>query len=335
MSRMRRAALLALLVLAPLPAAGGTGDDPTAAALAFLASRQQADGTFQGAPATNVVEAAAQAGADPRAWPSPDRPAWDALAPYGRDDVERYNSRLRLAHAVSVAGYDARDVKGEDHVAAVWAGYDGVQFGSPATVNDDAWAILALHAAGEDMGDARDRALAQLETGRALDGGWSFSRASTRGTADVTGMVLVAKRVAAGAPVEDARARAALDASRDPATGGHDDGFGRANCQSTVWAVHGYAAMGLAPPADAMAYLASLRNADGGYASAPGRASDAWCTAEVVVLLSGAGYPYPRYHPGRLDLPAARAGEPATLRVGAPFTRASWRVGDAALEGAT
>lgn len=326
---MARAWLLVVLV-APLgalaPAGAGAPPDPAEAALAWL-------GTFHGKLGYRpeyVVEAVAQTDHDPRTWPAPSASAFSLMRPTtGGSALTQYMSRVRIAHAVGTSGYDPRDVGGHDYVADARASYVGAQ----ADVLDDAWLILALRAAGVDADDDQiQRAALVLEAARGPSGGWGITATSAPGT-DTTAMVLVALAAAERDVVGDERARRYLDSTRDPATGGHFDATSDAkpNCQSTVWALHAYDALGISPRTDTLAFFASLQDTDGRirrHANERDDPNDAWCTAEAIVYLAGGRYPLPGYAPGTLALPRPHALEPTALRVQGPFTRALWTIGE-------
>lgn len=326
-------AFLAALVLGAglVPASEASTATPAPdriqAAVAYLASVQMANGAFRGVPTPNVIEAIAQIGLDAKAWPSPERSAWSRLQPYGKDEAW-YNSHLRVAHAAATAGYDPRDVNGLDAVRVAEEGYVAAQFGSATTQNDDAWAILALRAAGFPASDERIQAAARnLEAGRSAGGGWGYLP-GLGGTTDVTGMVLAAL-VAAGRDVAgDARAVAFLDSTRDPETMLHRDNAQQGpNCQSTVWAVQAYRILGVAPDARTLRALEDLARPDGGFAYAPDmEPSDAWCTAEMILHLAGATWPLPGYHAGSVVSSTFHAREPVPLRVVGPFQTIAWDV---------
>lgn len=309
----RAALVLGLLLLPALAAGQGTEEDPAQRALSWLAEHR-AEWPY----VTNVVEAAAQAGHDPARWPTPEASAFSQLAPYSGPDGEYY-SHLRVAHAAATSGYDPRDVNGVDYVAKVRAGFASAQSGSPTFVNDDAWAILALRAADVAEDDEQVRASVRaLRAAQLPDGSWSYRVPSLRGSTDMTGMALAALR-AAGEDMRDfAEARAYLDAQHD---GGFRDGMGGgAGCQSTVWALHGYAALGAPEPEGALDFLLALQAEDGGVRITDDSAPNAFCTAEAVVVYAGARYPLAGHAPAHVDAPAAHAGEATRLSVRSPFT---------------
>lgn len=321
----RAAPVLGLVLLLPALAAGqGSEDDPAQRALSWLAEHRG-----EWPYVTNVVEAAAQAGHDPKRWPTPEADAFSQLAPYDGVDGEYY-SHLRVAHAAATSGYDPRDVNGVDYLAKVRAGFTGAQSGSATFVNDDAWAILALRAAGVPEDDEQVRASARaLRAAQLPDGSWSYRVPSLRGSTDMTGMALAALR-AAGEDMRDfAGARDYLETQRD--FGFRDGMGGGAGCQSTVWGLHGYAALGEPEPEGALDFLLDLQAEDGGVRITGDTAPNAFCTAEAIVVFAGARYPLPGFSPAIVDAPDAHASEPVRINVRAPFTSldVSWDDGGA------
>lgn len=324
---MRRAAFLVPVALAALLVAPGHGAATAAnldAGYGYLAAH------VDDLPASYVIEAAAQADRDIRRWPAA-APLWDAAlaaaagpCPFAGDG---YRAHQRLLHAVAVAGYDPRDVGGVDLVACARGGHGGGQWGDSDQLNDDAWAVLALRAAGvpaDDPGlqDAADTLLLAQN----LDGGWGHTPLAPSDT-DFTGMVAAAL---AGADRLTAALRASigdfLDGTRHP-SGGHDAGSApAANCQSTVWALHGYAAIDEPLDAASLAYLAELQNPDGGFGTAPGAASDTWCTAEVLPVLEGRMQPWRPWAPATVSTAPATTyrDAPVALRLDGDFAHVLW-----------
>lgn len=326
---MRRALLLVSLLLSSVATATVRGEaDAAERALAWLA-----DAPNPPQP-PYLVEASAQAGRDPARWPTPATSVFAKLSPYGSPDGPYY-SYLRVAHAAGTSGYDPRDVNGLDLVQLVREGYSNGQFGNAAYVNDDIWAILALRAAGVPATDEQVRAAALHVKARQLpDGGWSHAFPALRGSTDVTGAALAALKAAGEDTSAMSDARAFLDGTLHPRSGGHDDNVGTTpNCQSTTWAIHGYAALGDEARPETLAFLRSLQRASGALATSANGTENAFCTAEAVVALAGARYPLPSFEPLAPPRPAAHVGEPVALALDAPFTRASWTVAGATHEG--
>lgn len=329
---MRRALVLAVLLVplaSPAQATAASDRELVERALAWLAEAPD------GPRPPYYVEASAQAGVDPKRWPAPGADVFSRLAAYDSPDGPFY-SYTRVAHAAGTAGYDPRDVNGVDFVALVREGFDGTQFGSPAYINDDMWAILALRAAGVPTTDPQIRsAVLVIKTRQLPDGGWSHSIAATRGVTDITGFALAALKAAGVEMSAYASAGTFLDRTYDEASGGHEGGTGiAANCQSTVWALHGYAALGVPERPESLEFLRSLARASGGLARRPSHtAADAFCTAEAIPVLAGARSPFPSFQEASVRASDARAGEPTALGVEPPFTSLTLRWHDERLSG--
>lgn len=326
---MRRALVLALLVTPALAVAQAPEPTPAERAAAWLAT------LAEWAYASTVVEGVAQAGLDPKQWPEPGTNAFARLAPYSGVDGD-YWSYLRIAHAAGASGYDPHNVNGVDYVKKVREGFQNGQSGDARFVNDDVWAILALRAAGVPASDEQIRASALvIRTSQLPDGGWAHALPALRGSTDFTGAALAALR-AAGEDMSDlADARIFLDSTLHD-DGGHDsnDPNSQPNCQSTTWALHGYAALGLSARAQTIAFLRGLQRAEGGIAiSRTSAVANDFCTSEAMIALAGARYPLPSFAPLAPPRPSGHARENVTLAVGAPFSRATWRFDDAAFEG--
>lgn len=278
------------------------------------------------------------AGLDPGLWPTPGDNLLGALVV---PSVGAFNDPIREIHAVSQCGYDPYHFQGRDLVAdlkAAWAQ-------SNQGVGQAAFTLLGLHAAGAERGDATlEEVISQLQTSQFASGGWSCWGLPSP---DGTGFALVALAA------EDAflqgtaeRMRVWLDANRLAnggyyASGGHIgsltvagvpvlDAEG-ANTQSTIWAIHGYRALGDVAPAASMAYLLSRQMPDGGFAwrDADTR-SDAWATMEVVAGWRQSFQELPEYAEAPVVAPGTvSVGIPAAFEL-AGFTEVAWRRLDAA-----
>ncbi|MGB0653618.1 MAG: hypothetical protein ACPGQL_10510 [Thermoplasmatota archaeon] len=304
--------VLALLLVGTSALAAG---DPSAA-LDHLEATRDGDGHFATSP-RYVLEAAHSAGQDVTAWPAAGGPTvWDQLEPTPTAECptegEAYFANLRQVHAVGTSGRDPHDVHGVNLVRCLNNGFDGNQHGDPLLINDDAWAILALRAADYGRGNDRIQASADvLVVGQNLDGGWSHNGLAASDT-DFTAMVLVALDHA-GRLDDVATSAADFLASTSAASGGHSSRPGEpANCQSTVWAIHAANVLGQAVDQADLDFLASLQNPDGGYAVAPGLASDPFCTAEAVPVAAGRYQPWS--HGEREPTGGGGGGEPGPFK---------------------
>ena len=323
------AASFATLVPVTRDASAASPHDALAASLAYLASLQNPDGTFAFVDVPYVVEVLAAAGLDPKAWPTPERPVFEKLAPWGFKDADpEYKRNARIAHAVGSTGYDPRDVNGRDYVALVRAGYAT----EAVWVTDDMWKILALRAAGVPADDADvQRAALNIEAARRPDGGWNASATGSLSNTDVTGMALAALSAAGRDVRDDTRAEEFLRSMRDAAGGYKDTLAGKTNCNSTVWALHALHLLDEPGIAASQAFVAGLLQPDGHYQYVPGEDTpirDPWCTAEAVTYFAGARFPLAGFHAGTITARAAHALEPATFAVSGPFDSAAWRLGE-------
>ncbi len=293
--------------------------DDTAAGFAYLAGFANDPGL-----APYLVEAAVANGLDPHTWPAKN-PVWDALAVAVAN--ESFQALLRPLHAMAVAQAAPQGL-----VEAVLEGFREGQFGNPQLLNDDAWAILALHAAGID-----DPRLAQAALGLAqaqhASGGWGWL---VGGAADVdsTGMAMEALAAVGHLDAESAMRAANWLASLAGADGGYPATAGEAaNCDSTAWAIRGLWAAGKPHPEAAAQFLSSLRRPDGAFAFQPGQPANALCTAEALTVIGLAAT-----RGGWLGPPAAPRGTPwvalapgafAVLVGAAAFRRSTFRVNEA------
>ncbi len=324
--RVRR--LLLLLLLIPFAAAAPSGFDPDAA-IDYL---NQED--FHGLP-TYVLEAVSQSGHHGTHWPTPDHPVLDAIhlrEPQPRDPTDTkaaadraYKANQRALHAIATAGY----APPETLLAAVAEGWDGTQWGDATTMNDDLWAILSLTAAGWSPSDPRLQAAAQhVKSQQRDDGAFRYGPMDNFPGPDLTGMALAALHRADALDSDAAvAARDFLESTRRP-DGGHG------NCQSTVWAAHGFYVLDGKIPAPELDYLASLQQVDGGLATSPSQSrSDAWCTAEAIPILRGQGMPWLGYEPTTITVPDhAYIGNQVTLTTSA--ANATWQIDATTLHGA-
>lgn len=279
---MRCAAALLLLVLLA-PAAGGKGLEAQGQqALGYLAGHA-ADA---GALASHFAEAAHANGEDPFSWPA----RTDPIA--GRIEVPGEGasnvSLLRPLRALALAG-DARAGPEGELTRRVLANGDAGGHGDPRTLNDDAYAVLALRAAGLPQGHAAVQApRMHLLANQGSDGGWGWAVGAPPGT-DMTGLALEALHASGGIPAEAADgARAFLASTRLGGRGWSETPQGTPNCESTVWGLRASDRLGEpAPPAE-WRFLMSLQRADGGFAHVVGGPSDVLCTAEAATLLGEA-----------------------------------------------
>jgi len=265
---------LAAALLVALPATAGPSRDPRQAALDYLATLP-AEAQTQLAP--YLVEAAVANHLDPRQWPG----GHAALATVGDPGNATLQPQIRPLYALAIAGAPLGN-----RADRVLGWFNNGQFGDAQLRNDDAWALLALHAA--HRGGARmDEAARNLAAAQDASGGWAWTVGGAPDV-DTTGMVLEALAAnAALTPDAAGRARQWLNGAAN-ATGGFPAQPGKApNCDSTAWAMRGLWAAGARDNAttSAVRFLQVLQNPDGGIALAPGNVSNPLCTAEAATVL--------------------------------------------------
>jgi hypothetical protein len=278
---VRVAATLALLLLLVLPAEAGRpeAERDLAAALDFLAREAVRDEM-----APYLVEAAVAVGLDPAHWP-PDEGALHLVEELIAERAGGgFIGLLRPYHALAVAGHLSAE-----RVEELLRHHRAGQFGDPGQLNDDAWAILTLRAAGLPATDARLQSAADhLLTHQTEAGGWSWNVLGAP-DADDTGMVMVALASVGRLGQEEAQRALAFLADQT-----HDDGGvavarpAVGNCNSTVWALRGQQAAGSAQNPASWAFLSSLRRDDGAYRFQASGNPALLCTAEVATLLGDA-----------------------------------------------
>lgn len=274
---MQTRVVLGVALLAATALSGCTAPDPLQDAMDYLATelpQQDLSGRIL------ILGAVAASELDPQAWPSSDAAIGDNLAmPDG------YGDRLRMLGALATAGATAADLA--DLVDAVWEGHDGDQFGSTASITDDALALAALVAAGEDPHDDRlwDTAK-RLRDAQADDGGWRFDGGAP-GEPDETAMVLRALDHAQALDASVERAAETFLADRMADDGSYDYG-GFANCQSSGLAMLAWVHTAGTVPQATRDYVIGCQNDDGGFPYLKGDPSQVWATTEIVQGLAAA-----------------------------------------------
>lgn len=339
-------AVLALLALSgSVPAAPPASVGP---AIDFLHARQRSDGAVDDVWLSSwTAIALAAAGEDGHAF----RAGGDSLAGYLAAHDAGYGNGVpsqEAARAVVAAvalGDDPRTFAGRDHVARLLSHFDGAQFGSPAALNDDVWAVFALRAAGFPADDARIQAAATtILAAQKPGGGWGLGAASFP-EADMTAWALDALALA-GRTVEPVDAAAVERGVAYLATlrgeGGAiaqctEAGCGGPNAESTAAALAALRALGIEgdPRFSGLSdALVAFRRDDGAFYRFPSAGSWTFATPQSIVALAGAsGYPPARrFDPSASLVPTAPvAGSPIALRAAAD--RCEWAVGDRLVAG--
>jgi hypothetical protein len=208
------------------------------AALKFILSQQQADGSFAGfglGSTLDAILAIDAAGGDPQSIAKALDYLYPRAAAYAAGSA---SATGKLTAAIVAAGADPRSFAGLNLVISTTLRYDSSNGAFGSTTFDQAWSMLGLAAAGQSIPLS---ATERLQAIQASGGGWGFTANAAAGEADSTGLALQAL---AAAGVQPAPAAAALSSAAICTTGA-----------------------GSSNPAvlDALAFLRRVENADGGF----------------------------------------------------------------------
>jgi hypothetical protein len=246
--------LVTILTLSLTGAAlAGPGDDAASKALAWLATKQNADGGFSDGfspksgigSTSDAVVAIVAAGQDPGAWKKNGVSPLDYLEAQVRSgQVTKPGDIAKTIIAVVATGGNPRSVGGVDLVTKLNSLHKAGSFGG--TLYEDALAVLALVSAGQTVPqDATTRLIAA----QTKDGAWAFTGDTAAGAGDTNTTALVVQALIAT---------------------GHRDAIGRA-----------------------LDYFRRTQNDDAGWPyqvpSAYGTETDANSTANVIQALIAAG----------------------------------------------
>jgi len=298
---------LALALVVSLGAAQAASAASLSRQISYLASSQNADGGFGGAPGQAsselytgwVAVGLAAAGRNPATVRRSGRSVLDSLRAQagtlsGLGDAER---TILAARACGVSPYS---FAGHDLVAEVLRARlrnDSFQ----GQVNLTAFAILALRAAGHSARlSAVREAAGWIERQQNADGGFAFGMRGSRSDVDDTGAALQAL-AAAGARNRRVPGLAIgyLVRSQNPDGGFPQQYGGESNAQSTAWAVQGLIAAGRSPGGvrrrgsrSPVGYLQSLIAPAGSVRySRTSAQAPVWVTATALVALAGKTFP--------------------------------------------
>jgi hypothetical protein len=257
-TRVRIAALFLVMSLA-LSLAGtafaGPGDDAASKALAWLVTKQNADGGFSGGfspgsgigSTADVILAAVAGGQDASAWKKEGHSPLDYLeAQVHASKVTKPGEIGKTIMAVVATGGNPHGFGGVDLVARLNGLHKSGSFGG--TLYEDALAVLALVNAGQSV---PADVIARLIAAQTTEGAWAFTGDTAAGAGDTNTTAVVVQALVAT---------------------GHRDQIGRA-----------------------LDYFRRTQNADAGWTyqvpSAYGTETDANSTANVIQALLAAGEP--------------------------------------------
>ena len=211
------------------------------------------------------------------------------------------------------AGLDPRNFRGHDLVERLLARRGKNGSWGERQVNQTAFGILALQAAGATGGNARSAAW--LRSIHNSDGGWGFAAGSSS-DADTTGAVL--QGLAASGNRSGIRRGASYLRGVQRPGGGFALAGGLVNAQSTAYAAQGLIAAGVSPAAvraggrSPLDYLASVQARDGHYRySTSSDQTPVWVTGQALLAASGAAFPLSPVARSAAEAPAASPGPSA------------------------
>jgi hypothetical protein len=302
------AAVVASSIMAPVMAADSyplvTTDPEVADALDYLRGEQDSDGSIGSfVDSAWIAMAIAAAGEDPHDWQVGGNSIVDYLAANAAS-ASSATDYSRMILAIVALGEDPTDFGSRDFVSLLEATYDdgSQQIGDETSLNDDAFGIMALIAAGQTqssqiVSDAADFLL-DNQNG---DGGWGWT-VGTASDVDMSGAIIMAL-ISAG---ESTGSAAITDAlvyikSTQQSSGGFES-WGSTNAETDSWAINAIVACGQDPNGTAWSSTADNTPVDDllTYQQAGGEfyfqdglpgAWPAQTTAKALVALLGEFYP--------------------------------------------
>lgn len=274
---MNISSLVAAPVIPPAPIGNSiTLHDPfdIPRALAYLAEKQRADGSF-GSPLLDDWVAIASAGGGAGDLRS-------RLAAYEKKSAPALSSATdyeRHAMALEALGINPYDGAGTDYIGPIVSRFDGIQVGDTLLINDDIFALFPLLHAGYSTGDDIIATIARhVIEAQKNNGSWEES-------VDLTAagvQTLLPLRQLPGATEAVSKALSYLHAKQSP-DGGFDNSF------STSWVLQAIAASdgttedwNKSSYRTPQYYLATLQARDGGLEESVEDDMRVWATAYAV-----------------------------------------------------
>lgn len=307
-SMIALAAVVVASIMAPVMAADSyplqTADAEVADALNYLRDEQNTDGSIGSfVDSAWIAMAIAAAGENPHDWQVGGNSIIDYLAA-NAGDASSSTDYSRMILAITASGEDPTDFGGSDFVSLLEGTYDDVtqQIGDAASLNDDAFGVMALVAAGHSqssqiVADSVSFILASQNG----DGGWGYTVGSDSDvdmTSAVTMALMAAGELASSAPIISALA---YIKSTQQDSGGFLS-WGSTNAETDSWAINGLVACGEDPNGAGWNSTADNTPVDdlltyqqpGGEFYFQGGVPGAWppqTTAKAIVALLGEYYP--------------------------------------------
>lgn len=203
--------ILALWLLALPVQAAGPYREAALGALSWIASQQQADGSFPGfgpGSTADAILAICAVGGDPNGFLRGENSPITFLAAQAREISTSAGGTAKTILAALCAGKDPRRFGGVDLVAALEAAYDARQGTYGTDLTGHAFALLALSATGRPIPAAAVEYLRRVQT---PEGGWAWDGNPASGGADTNSTALAVQAlVAAGVAASDPTVQNAL-----------------------------------------------------------------------------------------------------------------------------
>ena len=277
-------------------------DSEVSDALAYLQSQQNADGSITDfSQSAWVTMAIAAAGDDPNTWNASGDSIVDYLAAHAAT-ASSATDYARMILAATAADQDPTAFGGIDFVALLEAQYDGTQIGSTTALNDDAWGIMALIAAGKSTTDPIVvNSAAYIGSNQNADGGWGWA-VGQASDADSTAAPIMALIAAGEAPSAAVIQNALAYVKTQQMDSGGFDSWDATNADTDAWVISALVAAGEDPTTTSWESatgnnpiddLTGFQAANGSYewqASDPG-GTPMKTTASAITALVGATYP--------------------------------------------
>ncbi|MDD5110887.1 MAG: DUF4430 domain-containing protein [Patescibacteria group bacterium] len=234
-------------------------------------------------------------------------PSTDHLRSVSGSSVTDYAKAIL---ALAAAGENPATFGNVNYVTQIQNQASDGQLGDANFLNDDAWGVLALSAAGISTSTpVIVDAVAFLQAHQNADGGFPFAVGGESDTNSTAATVLALREGGvASADAALTRAAAYLRAAQNTDGGFPYQPGGESDADSTAWIVLAVRKIGQDPAAwttssgSPTGFLESLSNPDGSYSwklSVPG--ANAFATQDAVLALSGATMPVGYYRP---EMPA-------------------------------
>lgn len=205
--------------------------------------------------------------------------------------------------ALVAVGEEPRTYTGTDLVARLNALASGGQIGDATLLNDDAWGIIALRAAGVAASDSVvTGAKSFLLSHQGADGGWGYDVFSGSDTNDTAAVLMALSEVGfTSGSAEVVNAVAFLTSQQQP-DGGWPyvvpcawPGCTDSDSASTAWVLSAFTKLGLTPSGSPADFINSLQTSEGSFKwQASDLAGSAGMTSYALVALAGKYYPVKR-----------------------------------------